>query len=133
MELTVSKMKFLSSETALKCMEEDLLKIEKTIEKLMKDKEHENKEDTPEMSSILQRVKKLMEHPIELYEKQIDPIKKAQFFRLFFKDLPTYADLEDRTRQNSVLHPLLQLLKNPSNLDESGLVTPTRIELVLPD
>jgi hypothetical protein len=64
------------------------MKIEKNIEKLMKDKEKESKEDKPDMSSILQRVKKLMEHPVELYEKQIDPIKKAQPFRLFFKDLP---------------------------------------------
>jgi len=55
----VSKMKFLNSETALKYMEEDLLKIEKTIEKLMKDKEQESKEDKPDMSSILQREKKV--------------------------------------------------------------------------
>lgn len=29
----------------------------------------------------------------ELVVKQIDPVKKAQFFGLIFKTLPTYADL----------------------------------------
>ncbi len=132
-ELTVAKMKFLNSETAIKYMEEDLLKIEKTVEKLVADRSQQLTKEKPDMKSILQRVKKLMEHPVELYEKQIDPIKKAQFFRLFFKDLPSYSDLENRTLKTGTLHPLLELIKNPSKSDESLMVIPTRIELVLPD
>ena len=132
-ELTVAKMKFLNSETAIKYMEEDLLKIEKTVEKLVADRSQQLTKEKPDMKSILQRVKKLMEHPVELYENQIDPIKKAQFFRLFFKDLPSYNDWENRTLKTGTRHPLLALIKNPSNADESLMVMPPRIELVLPD
>ncbi len=127
-QLTITKIKFLSSETAIKYMEEDLLKIERQIEQLINDKAIKMTEEKPDMKSILQRVKNLLEHPIELYEKQIDPIKKAQFFRLFFKDLPTYADLENRTPQKGILHPLLDIIKDPSITDESVMVIPAGLE-----
>ena len=99
---------------------------------MINDKAIKMTEEKPDMKTILQRVKKLLEHPVELYEKQIDPIKKAQFFRLFFKDLPTYADLQNRTPQKGILHPLLDIIKDPSITNESLMVIPRRIELLLP-
>ena len=99
-ELTIlTKIKFLSSETAIKYMKDDLLKIERQVEQLLAENTKKLTEEKPDMKHILQMVKKLLEHHVELYEKQIDPIKKAQFFRLFFKDLPTYADLDYGTQK----------------------------------
>ena len=49
----------------------------------------------------------------KLIVKQIDPVKKAQFFGLMFKTLPTYQDLVGRN-QNSPLftgvNPLSQAI-----------------------
>ena len=119
---TVSKIKLLSSETAIQYMEADLLKIERQIEKLIAEKTKKESEEKVDIKAILQRVRKLMEHPVQLYEQQSDAIKKAQFFRLFFKDLPSYSDLESRTLKTGTLHPLLELIKKPSKLDESLMV-----------
>jgi site-specific DNA recombinase len=130
---TVGKLKVLHSETAIKYMEEDLMKIEKHIQSLEAQKQELETKKPVNFSKILARVKYFVEHLDELLIQQIDPVKKAQFFGVLFDKLPNYAEIKSRTPQNAVLHPLFEAIKKTQNNFESHLVIPTRIELVLPD
>jgi hypothetical protein len=54
----------------------------------------------------------LMEHPEELLLKQIDPVKRAQFFAASLKKFPTYNDLKPGTQKTPLftgVHPVFQL------------------------
>ena len=130
--LTVTKLKMVNSQTAIKYLEEDLMKIEKQIEVLEAEKLKKKDQEKPNMEQILQRVRKLLEHPEEIFKRQIDPLKKAQFFASIFEHYPTYKDLRPGT-QNAPLftgvHPLFQL----ANLDKSLMVAPRGLEPLLPD
>ena len=64
--------------------------------------------------------------------KQIDPVKKAQFFGLLFSKAPTYEEIKSGTPQKGLLHPLLDIIKDPSITNESLMVTPRGIEPLLP-
>ena len=130
-ELTVSKLKLLSSETAIKYMEDDLNKIEAQIKSLLAQKAKKESEKPIDMKAILQRVRKLVEHPVELFNKEVDPLRKAQFFSLFFSERPTYQELENmehRTPREGLLNPLIDIIKDPSKLNESLMVIPAGIE-----
>ncbi len=129
--LAVSKIKLLSSETAIKYLEEDLMSIEKQINNLESQQTASLTEEKPDMDTVLGRVRKLLEHPVEIYHKQIDPIKKAQFFSLLFEQKPTYQDLKAGTQKTPLftgVHSIFQLAK----MEKSLMVTPRRVELLLP-
>lgn len=97
--VTVEKLKVLSSSTAIKYMEEDLVKIEKQVETVRAQKaELENKKPV-EISKILSRAKYFIEHLDELLLKQIDPVKKALFFGAIFDKAPTYEDIKYGTQK----------------------------------
>jgi hypothetical protein len=82
------------------------------------------------IDKVIARVKYFVENLDKLVVKQIDPVKKAQFFGLIFKSLPTYADLCGRN-QNSPLftgvNPLFQAITG----DNFPLVIPRGIEPLL--
>lgn len=130
-ELTIAKIKFLSSETAIQYIEKELLNTEHQIEKLTAEKKDKLNKEKPDMNKILQKVRKVLEHPEEIFNKQIDPVKKAQFFRMLFKELPTYKDLQHRTQKTPLftgVNPVFAL----ASVEKSDLVIPRRIELLLP-
>jgi hypothetical protein len=64
---------------------------------------------------VIKRVLYLTEHLDDLPIKQIDPVKKAQFFGANFNKLPTYTDLRTGTLENNNftgLNSLFLLLKS---------------------
>jgi site-specific DNA recombinase len=129
---TVGKLKVLTSDTAIKYMEEDLMRIEENIKKLEAKKVELESKKPLDFARVMARAKYFIEHLDELLVKQIDPIKKAQFFGVLFDKVPTYEEIKSRTLISGSLHPLLSLIKNPSNNDESLMVISRRIELRLP-
>jgi hypothetical protein len=83
------------------------------------------------IEQVIARVKYFVENLDELVIKQIDPVKKAQFFGLIFKTLPTYADLSGRNQNLPLftgVNPLFQAINN----NNFPMVTSRRIELRLP-
>lgn len=77
------------------------------------------------------RVRYLAENFDELLLKQIDPIKKAQFFAALFDKLPTFDDLNSGTPGKSLftgINPIFSLAKLPT----TRMVTPTGVEPVFP-
>ena len=127
-EMTVRKLKMVESETAIKYMEQDLLSIEKRVRELKAEKEAKMTEEPADMGKIMRRVKYFLENLDQLLVKQIDPIKKAQFFSVFFDRIPTYEELKTGTENSAILTGVRKLfeLSDPQLL---GLVAPPRLEL----
>jgi site-specific DNA recombinase len=119
--VTVEKIKVLSSTTAIKYMEEDLMKIEKQIETITAQKEELENKKPVEIKTILARARYFVEHLEELLLKQIDPIKKAQFFGAIFDKAPTYEDIKYGT-QKTPLFTGVNSLFEASRMDKTHLV-----------
>lgn len=127
-EMTVKKLKMIESETAIKYMEADLMNIEQKIRDLRTEKGKKTSEKPINMERIVARVKYFLEHLDELLVKQIDPIKKAQFFGVFFDRIPTYAELKTGTQNAAKLTEVSKLFEL-ADLNLPGLVAPPRLEL----
>lgn len=100
--VTVDRMKVVTSETAIKYMEEDIVNAEKQIKVL--DNQLANKsEDAVDIELVLQYAKYLLKHLSELLLDLSNPLRKAAFLGVIFTQMPTYADLDFETRQKSPL------------------------------
>jgi site-specific DNA recombinase len=110
--VSVEKIKVLSSDTAIKYMEEDIMKIEKQIETLSGKRAELASKKPVKIGKVLARVKYFAENLDKLLLKQIDPIKRGQFFGAIFDKAPTYEEIKSR-KQNSLLfkgvNPVLAL------------------------
>lgn len=128
---TLDKIRVLSSPTTLKFMEDDLVRLEKQINVLTKEKERKEVARPADLERILARARHFVENLDQLIIRQIDPIKKARLFKAIFDKMPTYDDLQSRTTKTPLftgVNPFFQLLKDEKSL----LVTPRRVELRLP-
>lgn len=130
MRSIVDKMRMLNSETAVKYMEEDLVKIEKQITVLESNKVNVPS-DTKDMPTILQYVKYFMEHLKELLINSGDPINKAAYFSVLFDQVPTYQQLKDGTQKIAQI-PGVNELFSVAQTPNDFLVIPRGIEPRLP-
>lgn len=100
--VTVDRMKVVTSETAIKYMEEDIVSAEKQIKELdvqLADKS----ENAVDIDLILQYAKYLLKHLSELLLDLSNPLRKAAFLGIIFNDMPSYADLDFETHEKSPL------------------------------
>lgn len=128
---TMDKIRVLNSPTAIKFMEEDLVRIEKQIEALEDEKARKEAERPADVSKVLGRVRYFLEHLDELLVKQIDPLKKARLFALLFDQTPTYENIKLGTPKTPLftgVSPVFALLR----AEKSLVVTPRGIEPRLP-
>ena len=99
--------------SAQQYLNEELEDVDKQIKQLSLERMDMEAKKPMNIDRVIARVKYFVENLDELVVKQIDPVKKAQFFGLIFKSLPTYADLSGRN-QNSPLftgvNPLFQAI-----------------------
>jgi len=99
--------------SAQQYLNEELEGIDKQIKSLSLERMKMEAKKPMDIDTVIARVRYFVENLGELIVKQIDPVKKAQFFGLIFKTLPTYADLCGRN-QNSPLftgvNPLFQAI-----------------------
>ena len=127
MEMTASKIKLVSNETAIKYIEEDIVRIEQQINELEAAKVKKVNRKPIDWQRLKARVRYLAEHFDELLIKQIDPVKKAQFFAALFDKLPTFEDLHDGTPDKPLftgINPIFSLAK----LSTTRMVTPAGFE-----
>lgn len=108
---TVDKIKLLSSATAIKYLEEDLMKIEEEITKLVDEKEQKQAKQPLSFDIVLQYAKYFLQHMDYLLLQQIDPIKKADFFGVLFTKTPSYAEIASVTKEGTDLPKLHELFK----------------------
>ncbi len=91
--MTVDKIKFLSSPTAIKYMEEDLVKIEEQITTLEQEKENKVPDNQLNIQTVMKYVTYFLEHLEYLLLQQVDTIKRANYFSVLFDKLPTYQEI----------------------------------------
>jgi site-specific DNA recombinase len=112
---TLDKIRVLSSPTTIKFMEDDLVRIEKQIKDLTAEKERKEAARPADLERILARARHFVENLDELIIKQIDPVKKARFFRAIFDRMPSSDDLDIRNTETPLftgVNQFFQLLKN---------------------
>ena len=125
--LIADKIKVLSSETAIRYMEEDLIKIEKEISQLEAKKTETVHEDV-NIEEVKATVKYFLEHLEELLIDSPNPVTRASYFGILFESLPTYEDLVSGTPQ---LAPFVGL-NEEYQVSYNQMVTPRGIEPRLP-
>ena len=98
--MTVDKIKFLTSEIAIKYMEKDLIAIEGQIADLLVEKEKtKTKTSKPtDMRVIMTYIKYFLEHMQYLLLEQSNPINKAGHFGVLFDKAPTYQEILSGTQ-----------------------------------
>lgn len=121
---TVEKIKYLQSETAIKYMEEDLVNTEKQISELQAQQEQKQHEKPTDMRIVMAYIKYFLEHLDYLLLKQIDPIKKASFFGLFFNKTPSYAEIQFGTQNPAALTGVNELF-NVNKYQKGTMVSST--------
>jgi archaellum component FlaC len=117
--------------SAQQYLNEELEDVDKQIKQLSLERMEMESKKPMNIDRVIARLKYFVENLDKLIVKQIDPVKKAQFFGLIFKSLPTYADLCGRN-QNSPLFTGVNSLFEAIAGDNFPLVTPRRVELRLP-
>lgn len=90
---TAEKIRFLSSEIAIKYMEEDLIEIEQEIKELEAAKALNTPKKEVNMDVVMDNVSYFLEHLEELLLDTKNSLKKAEYFGLLFEETPTYEDL----------------------------------------
>lgn len=99
-KVTVNRMRIVTSETALKYLEEDIVSVEKELAEL--DEEIARQPNLQaEFDQVLQYSKYILEHLSELLLDLCNPLRKAAFFGAIFNKLPTYEQINFGTHKNS--------------------------------
>jgi hypothetical protein len=126
---TVDKIKLLSSQTAIKYMEEDIVELEQQIEEIETQIEVKKAEQPISFDVVLKYAKYFLQHIDSLILQQSDSVKKADFFSVIFDKTPTYAEIASVTNEEEQnawsltgLNELFRIKKDPSIFDESLLV-----------
>ena len=97
---TIDRMRIVTSETALKYLEEDIVSVEKELAEL--DEEIARQPNLQaEFDQVLQYAKYILEHLSELLLDLCNPLRKAAFFGAVFNKLPTYEQINFGTHKNS--------------------------------
>jgi hypothetical protein len=122
--LIVDKMKYLSSETAIKYMEEDLMKIEAQIIELQTKTEDVAKEKPINMHVIMQYVKYFMEHLDDLLINLSNPVNRAAYFGVLFNKVPTYQEIKDGTQKIAQIPGVNELFSLVKNSDSYVVISP---------
>ena len=89
----VNKIKFLTSEVAIKYMEEELVKTETQIAELTAQKEEIINDKPIDIRRVMNYVKYFVEHLEYLLLQQMNPVAKAGYFGVLFDKAPTYAEI----------------------------------------
>lgn len=94
---SIDKIKFLSSTTAIKYMEDDIEKMESEIEELNNKRETTKPQTASDFGKARAFVRYFLEHLDELLLRYDNPIQQARYFGVIFNQAPTYADIESGT------------------------------------
>lgn len=99
---TVDRMKMVTSETAIKYMEEDIVSAETEIKTIISqiDKTNQNSVD---IEQVLQYARYLLKHLAELILNISNPLRRAAFFGIIFNTMPSFAVIDFETHEKSPL------------------------------
>jgi site-specific DNA recombinase len=107
---TVDRMRIVTSETALKYLEEDIVGVESQLTQLDSDIAKQPSLET-EFEQVLQYAKYILEHLSELLLDLCSPLRRAAFFGAIFNKVPTYEEIDLRTHEKSSLPEVNELFR----------------------
>lgn len=96
-KMTVDKIKLLTSEVAIKYMEEDLVKMDQQIAELLEEKQRAEDTKPADMNVVMAYIKYFLEHIENLLLEGANPLLKAGYFGVLFDKAPTYAEIDSGT------------------------------------
>jgi archaellum component FlaC len=120
--VTLGKIKFLNSPSAITYIESDVEAMEQKIRHLEREKDQIAKQKPLDIESILRKARYFLEHLDELLLKQANPTRKAQLFGALFNQLPTYNDLDSGTQKTPLFTGVNSVFRLAS-LEKSLVVT----------
>lgn len=100
-KVTAGKIRFLTSEVAIKYVEEDLLKLKKQIDGLEIEKTKAIKKEPHDMRKVMVYIKYFLEHFEYLLIDGEDPVAKASYFGVLFDTEPNYDELISGTQKKA--------------------------------
>lgn len=115
---SVDKIKFLSSTTAIKYMEEDIEKMESEIIELSEQRSTMEPQKPSDFAKATAYARYFLEHLDVLLLHHENPVLQAKYFGVLFNEAPTYRDIELGT-------PNLDKIKGVNSIFQSK--TPTNI------
>ncbi len=95
--MAADKIKYLTSESAIRYMEADIIKADQEVANLLAEKQNENDSKPADMGTVMQYIKYFLEHLDELVLRSSDPVEKASYFGVLFDKAPTYEELKSGT------------------------------------
>lgn len=108
---TIDKIKYLSSETAIKYMEEDIVRLEQEITELETQRQQEKEQKPVDMAKMTIYVRFYLEHLEKLLLNFGNPVLQARYFGLIFNEAPTYKDLDSGTPDISKITGVNEVFK----------------------
>ena len=117
--IDVDKIKLLSSEAAIKYMEEDIMRLEKEISDLRVKGEQIKVQEPVDMDKIKAYVRYYLEHLEELILHHCNPVLKARYFGLIFNVAPIYADIVSGTPDISKIKGVNEIFSSAKLFDET--------------
>ena len=94
---SVDKIKFLSSSTAIKYMEEDIENMENEIRELTDKREAMAPQKSSDIEKVSAYVRYFLEHLDSLLLNHDNPVQQAKYFGVLFNEAPSYTDIESGT------------------------------------
>ena len=136
-QLTMGKIKCLTSEIAIRYIEQDVVNTEAKINEL--ENEKKKKIDTSNninIETVINYVCYFLEHLEELLIDTLNPLKRAAFFSLIFDVMPNYSELTSGTPKLAPFLALKERFDNSlvSDGDPTGNRTPiSRMRICRPN
>ncbi len=110
-KLTADKLKFLNSKTAIKYMEEDIMRAEAEIHALREQKAKTASDQSADMPNIMSYLQDFLEHFDEYLINRDDEVEKAKYFGVLFNEPPTFEDVQAGTHEVTKIKGLNELFK----------------------
>lgn len=123
-KITADKIKYLTSEVAIKYIEEDLIKIDNQIGNLLAEKEKTVLVKPTDIEQVMKYIKYYLEHIEYLLIDSPDPVTRASYFGVLFDSAPTYQELTSGTQKFSECIKLNEVFTS----SKDKLVTPYGLE-----
>ncbi len=111
MRVIVDKMQLVSSETALKYMEDDLMKLERQLADVDSKKLLPTNKKLVDIPTVLTYVKYFMEHLYELLIDHCNPLTRADYFGVLFDEVSNYEEIKAGTKNASLVPGLNEVFK----------------------
>lgn len=113
--MNVDKIKMVSSETAIKYLEEDINKLEAEIAEIRIKRQTKEEQKPVDMEKMKAYAHYFLAHLEELLLHYGSPIQQAKYFGVIFNEVPTYEDIVSGTPDCSKITGVNEVFKAKNN------------------